>query len=72
MGERGRTEQVITLYPSRGFATEFFPNEVDEFLLLFQQSAERYLSSGHVISYEFFKEPTKDGRVIVKVIQNVA
>jgi hypothetical protein len=67
----GLTEQTLTLFPDRNFATEFFPDEVDRYIATFTNRADTYLTGGHVISYECVKEETDDGRVIVKVRQNV-
>jgi hypothetical protein len=67
----GLTEETLTLFPDRGFATEFFPDEVDMFIDAFKSRAEKYLTGGRVTGYEFSKEPTGDGRVIVRVVQNV-
>jgi hypothetical protein len=67
----GLTEQTLTLYPDRNFATEFFPDEVDGYIATFTNRADKYLTGGHVVSYECFKEETEDGRVIVRVRQNV-
>jgi hypothetical protein len=68
----GLTEQVLTLLPGRNLATEFFADEVDSYILVFERRAEKYLRGEHVTGYKVDKEETKDGRVIVKVIQNVA
>lgn len=71
LGDRfGLTEQVITLFPDKSFATLFRPEEVDGYLLTFKQRAERYLTSGD-ITYEYKKEHAANGMVIVKVMQNV-
>jgi hypothetical protein len=67
----GRTEQMLTLFPSREFATEFFPDEVEAYILTFERRANEYLVGGHVKSYAFAKERTKDGRVVVRVMQRV-
>ena len=67
----GLTEEVLTLYPDKNLATEFFPDEVDGFILAFKNRT-KYLTGGHVTGYEIFKEPTEDGRVIVRVVQKVA
>lgn len=68
----GLTEETLTLFSSREFATEFFPDEVDKFLNLFEARAQKYLVGGHVTGYEFHKVQTPEGRVIVRVTQNVA
>jgi len=67
----GLTEQVLTLYPSRDFATKFFKNEVQNYIDAFKWRADKYLIGGHVTGYELFPEETSDGRVIVRVMQNV-
>jgi len=67
----GLTEQTLTLFPDRDFATEFFPDEVETYMSMFEARANRYLRGGHVLNYEVHPEPTADGRVIVKVVQNV-
>jgi hypothetical protein len=68
----GLTETAITLFPDKSFATEFFPDEVDLYIDTFQWRADKYLTGGHVIGYKFDKEQTADGRIIVRVTQNVA
>ena len=67
----GLTEQVLTLFPDKSFATEFFPDEVDTYILGFESRANKYLTGGHVTGYEFHKEQTDNGRVIVRVLQEV-
>src|ERR1700734_3583070 len=67
----GHTEQTLTLYPDRSFATEFMPDEVEGYVTFFEERARRFLVGGHVIGYEFHREPTEDGRVLVKVVQIV-
>ena len=69
----GLTEQVMTLFPDSNFATLFHPDEVDNYIQLFQNRAESYLKGGNVISYEFQKEIVPGtGLVRVQVIQHVA
>jgi len=68
----GLTEETLTLFPDREFATEFFPDEVDGYIATFENRADKYLTGGHVIGYQCIKEPTDDGRVIVRVVQNVS
>jgi hypothetical protein len=67
----GLTEQILTLFPERNFATQFFPDEVEEYLLLLQ-NREKYLVGGHVkgYKYEILQVPGTD-RVIVRVLQLV-
>jgi hypothetical protein len=68
----GLTEQVITLLPNRDNATEFFPDEVREYISIFDRRL-KYLIGGHVTSYEFdASETTPEGRVVVKVTQHVS
>lgn len=67
----GLTEQVLTLLPNRDFATAFFPDEVEGYILTVKNRAEKYLGGGHVLGYEFSKVETDDGRVIVRVVQRV-
>ena len=68
----GQTEQVLTLFPEKSFATEFYPDEVGGYVATFKNRAERFLTGGHVLQYEFKELPTDDGRVIVEVVQHVA
>jgi hypothetical protein len=66
----GLTEDVMTLVPSREFATEFFPDQVDGFVATFE-NRRQYLSGGRIKGFEIKKEPTDEGRVIVRVVQIV-
>src|SRR5271165_7205483 len=68
----GLTEQTLTLFPDKSWATEFFPNEVEDYIRTFEARANKYLTGGNVIGYEVHKEPTDDGRVIVRVTQRVS
>ncbi|HEV2696491.1 MAG TPA: hypothetical protein VGU90_00765, partial [Terriglobales bacterium] len=61
----------LTLLPNKDFASEFFPDEVDSYIRTFEARAQKYLTGGHVIGYSLDKETTSEGRVIVRVIQNV-
>jgi hypothetical protein len=72
MNQSGLTEQTLTLFPDRDFATEFFADEVENYIGMFKSRADKYLVGGHVKSYEFHQETTEDGRVVVRVTQNVA
>jgi hypothetical protein len=67
----GLTEEILTLFPDRNFATEFFENEVDGYIETFK-NRQKYLTGGHVTGWDIHKEPTADGRVIVRVIQHVS
>jgi hypothetical protein len=68
----GLTEQTLTLFPDRSFATQFFADEVDNYILVFQSRAEKFLLGGHSKRFEFFKEEESNGRVIVRVVQYVS
>ena len=65
------TEQTLTLFPDKNFATEFFKDEVDSYIKTFEWRANKYLTGGHVINYEFETVETTEDRVIVRVTQNV-
>lgn len=67
----GLTEQILTLLPGKDFATHFFPDEVEGYIETFTARADKYLTGGHVKGFELHKEETDDGRVIVRVVQNV-
>jgi hypothetical protein len=67
----GLTEQAITLYPDKKFATKFSKEEVDKYILTFENRANKYLMGGNVTGYKIVPEPTEDGRVIVRVTQHV-
>ena len=67
----GFTEETLTLFPDKSFATEFFPDEVETYITTFENRA-RYLIGGHSKGYKVYREPTADGkRVIVRVVQDV-
>jgi hypothetical protein len=67
----GKTDQIITLIGDKNLATEFFEDELRPIELMFKDRTQ-YFSGGHVTGYEFSHETTGSGRVIVKVLQNVA
>lgn len=67
---QGLTEQALTLFPERNFATEFYPEQVDDYIELFKVNALTYLMGGRITGYEFKKEKTEEGLFIVKVTQN--
>ena len=69
-GDFGKTEQVLTLLPDRNFASEFFPEEVDTYVQVFQNRII-HLSGGHVTGYYIEKQFTPSGRVVVRVTQHV-
>jgi hypothetical protein len=69
--EFGRTEHMLTLLPDRNFATAFFPDEVDGYIATFRNRAG-LLTGGHVTGYEIHPEPTDDGRIVVRVVQELA
>ena len=66
----GRTEEVLTLLPDRSFATEFFPDQVDDYIRVFKRG-QASLTGGHVENYECVKETTDDERIVVRVMQRV-
>ena len=66
----GKTGQFLTLLPQRILATEFFSDEVDSFIRIFENRT-KYLIGGHVTGFDVSTEPTSDGRVVVRVVQNV-
>jgi hypothetical protein len=68
----GLTEQTLTLFPDRNFATEFTPGEVENYISTFKSRADQYLVGNRVISYDFSTESVEGGYVIVRVIQNVS
>jgi hypothetical protein len=65
-------EEVMTLVPDRNFATEFFADEVDNYIRTFEAAANEKFTGGHVKSYKFEKKTTEEGRIYVVVTQNVA
>jgi hypothetical protein len=67
----GLTEQTLTLLPNRDFATEFFPEEVEGYLAMFTNRI-KYLTGGHVIGYDLKQVDAGNGRVVVRVFQNVS
>jgi hypothetical protein len=69
--DTGRVEQTLTLLPDKTFATEFFPDEVDGYMLMFRNRV-KHLIGGHVTGYVLTKQQTANGRVVVKVEQNVS
>jgi len=67
----GLTEEALTLFPDRRFATEFRQEDVQGYIDTFKNRADKYLTGGDVISYTFTQQITDNGRVIVEVVQNV-
>jgi hypothetical protein len=67
----GLTEQILTLFPDRNLATLFPADEVNGYIATFKNRADKYLSGGHVAGYDLHPEPTEDGRILVRVTQNV-
>ncbi len=63
-------EEVLTLYPDKNFATNFFPDEIGFFLNLIKKRTQ-HLMGGHVVRYDFATEQMEDGRQIVRVTQVV-
>ena len=68
----GLVEQTLTLLPNRDFATEFFQDELDGYLNMFTNRANKYLTGGHVTSYDARPESIGNGRFVVRVVQNVS
>jgi hypothetical protein len=66
----GRTEETLTLFPDRNFATEFFPDEVEAYIATFKNRIA-HLTGGHSKGYEVHPENTDEGRVVVRVVQHV-
>jgi hypothetical protein len=66
----GLTQQVLTLMPEKNFASRFFPDEVEAYILTFRNRT-KYLTGGHVKDYALIQEPQPDGRVVVRVEQYV-
>jgi hypothetical protein len=66
----GLTEETLTLYPDRKFATEFFPDGVERYVATFRNRI-KYLVGGHSKGYDIYPEDMEDGRVVVRVVQNV-
>ena len=69
--DTGLTEQVLTLVSQRDSATEFFPDEVGTYISFFEGRANKYLTGGHVTGYGLDQEVLENGRIIVRVTQNV-
>lgn len=65
----GTTQQVLTLFPDKAFATDFYPDQVDYYIDLFRVRASTFLVGGHIKGYEFQRETTEEGLVVVKVVQ---
>jgi len=68
----GLSDQALTLYGDESLATEFFPDEVDRYLEMFKNRAEKYMMGGHVTGYLFEKHPTKDGRITLRTAECLA
>ena len=66
----GQTEQALSFFPDRNFATEFYADEVDTYLG-FVSKRLQYLEGGHIKDYEGDKEDAGGGRFIIRVRQNV-
>jgi len=66
----GLTEQTLTLLPGRDLATEFHEDQVESYISTFQNRT-KYLTGGHVTGYDIYREPTEEGRVVVRVVQHV-
>jgi hypothetical protein len=66
----GLTEQVLTLMPDKNFATRFFADELSGYVATFNNRIG-LLTGGHVKGFEIHPEVQEDGRLIVRVVQNV-
>jgi hypothetical protein len=66
----GLTEETLTLFPDKNFATQFAEDEVESYISIFSNRT-KYLTGGHVTGYTIHREPTGTGRVVVRVVQNV-
>jgi hypothetical protein len=69
--DTGRVEQTLTLLPDRNFATEFFPEEVDGYEVMFRNRI-KHLVGGRVTGYSMSRQSIPNGRIVVKVEQNVS
>lgn len=54
----GQTEQVLTVFPDRDWATKFFADEVDGYMKMFKSRAEKFPSGGHVLGDDLHPIPT--------------
>lgn len=72
LGQRdfGLTEETLTLLPDKNFATEFFPEEVEGYIATFKNRI-KFLIGGRSKDYRVFPEETANGRIIVRVVQDV-
>ena len=68
----GLTEQVMTLFPDKNFATSFTKEEVNGYLITLKNRADQYLTGGNVQSYDIKTVPAGDGLFFIRVIQNVS
>ena len=66
----GLTEETLTLFPDRNFATQFPEEEVDKYIATFTNRT-KYLTGGRVGGYDVDKIPIGNGLVIVRVVQHV-
>jgi hypothetical protein len=69
--DTGKAEEVMTLMGEKSLATEFFPDQVEDYEGVFRKMTSK-LTGGHVKGYEISQEETESGRVVIKVRQNVA
>jgi hypothetical protein len=66
----GQTEQVLTLLSGREQATAFHKDEIETYILFFN-NRQQYFTGGHVKGYTLSEVEKGDGRYYVKVIQHV-
>jgi hypothetical protein len=67
----GLTEQVMTVHPNREYATEFSPEEVNDYIQMFDDRANRHLVGGNVTGYRLIQQQLPNGRLVVTVLQDV-
>jgi hypothetical protein len=56
----GKVDRVLTLLPDKTFASEFLPQEVDGYMLVFQHR-QKYFLGGDVTGYSYEKIRTPSG-----------
>src|SRR3989442_15967263 len=67
----GLTEETLTLLPDRNFATEFFEDEVERFIVMFKDRT-KYLTGGDVIDFKVDPEQIGNNPGIVCGVKNVS
>jgi len=69
--DTGKSEEIMTLMGEKSLATRFFPDQVEDYEAMFRRMTKN-LTGGHVKGFEISQEETESGRVVIKVMQNVA